>query len=276
MTGVSVPTIHFVSGLPRAGSTLLAAILRQNPRFHAGMTSPVGGLFATLLGEMSGRSEFSMFIDDERRKRVLHGLFAAYYADVEAEVVFDTNRLWCSKVGALKALFPRAKLIACVREVSWIMDSIERLVRANAFSPSSMFNFQALGTVYTRTNALAGPEGMVGFAFDALKEAFFGPDADRLLMVRYESLVAHPRETLEAIYAFIGEPVFAHDFDSVRYDASEFDAKAGTPGLHTVRPVVQAVPRRTILPPDLFRRFESDAFWNDGQAGAGASAARVV
>jgi hypothetical protein len=25
---------HFISGLPRSGSTLLAAILRQNPRFH--------------------------------------------------------------------------------------------------------------------------------------------------------------------------------------------------------------------------------------------------
>jgi len=33
--------LHFISGLPRSGSTLLSAILRQNPRFYAGMTSPV-------------------------------------------------------------------------------------------------------------------------------------------------------------------------------------------------------------------------------------------
>lgn len=33
---------HFISGLPRSGSTLLAAILRQNPRFLAATTSPVG------------------------------------------------------------------------------------------------------------------------------------------------------------------------------------------------------------------------------------------
>ena len=37
--------LHFISGLPRSGSTLLAAILRQNPRFHAAMSSPVGSLF---------------------------------------------------------------------------------------------------------------------------------------------------------------------------------------------------------------------------------------
>jgi sulfotransferase len=39
--------IHFISGLPRSGSTLLAAILRQN-RFHAGMSSPVASLFMAL------------------------------------------------------------------------------------------------------------------------------------------------------------------------------------------------------------------------------------
>jgi hypothetical protein len=32
--------IHLLSGLPSSGSTLLGALLRQNPRFHASMTSP--------------------------------------------------------------------------------------------------------------------------------------------------------------------------------------------------------------------------------------------
>ena len=45
--------IHFISGLPRSGSTLLAAILRQNPRFHAGMTSPVGAMYMALERSMS-------------------------------------------------------------------------------------------------------------------------------------------------------------------------------------------------------------------------------
>ncbi|MEB3903638.1 sulfotransferase [Mycobacterium ulcerans] len=40
--------IHFISGLPRSGSTLL----RQNPRFQAGMSGPLAGLFGALLDEM--------------------------------------------------------------------------------------------------------------------------------------------------------------------------------------------------------------------------------
>ncbi|MBR8827105.1 MAG: hypothetical protein DSM107014_04230 [Gomphosphaeria aponina SAG 52.96 = DSM 107014] len=47
-TQLSSP-VHLISGLPRSGSTLLAGILRQNPNFHAGMSSPVGGLMNQLL-----------------------------------------------------------------------------------------------------------------------------------------------------------------------------------------------------------------------------------
>ena len=32
---------HFISGLPRSGSTLLSGILKQNPDFYADIASPV-------------------------------------------------------------------------------------------------------------------------------------------------------------------------------------------------------------------------------------------
>ena len=47
--------IHFISGLPRSGSTLLAAILRQNPRFYANMSGPICSLLYDMLGHMSGQ-----------------------------------------------------------------------------------------------------------------------------------------------------------------------------------------------------------------------------
>ena len=58
---------------------------------------------------------------------------------------------------------------------------------------------------------------------------------------------------------------FEHDFDHVDYDVTEFDERAGTPGLHTVAGTVKAEPRATLLPPDLFNRFVNDAFWRDPQ-----------
>jgi len=65
-------------------------------------------------------------------------------------------------VPAIARLFPDAKVIACVRELPWVIDSIERLVQRNVFSPSSIFNYSAGGTVYTRANGVASADGMVG------------------------------------------------------------------------------------------------------------------
>ena len=257
--------IHFISGLPRSGSTLLAALLRQNPRFEAGMSGPLAGLFGALLGEMSARNEFSVFIDDAKRERILHGLFDNFYADCPAEVIFDTSRGWCAWMPAIARLFPDAKVIACVRELPWVVDSIERLIQHNVFSPSSIFNYSAGGTVYTRAKQVVAPEGMVGAPYDALKQACYGAQRDRLLLVQYETLTTDPAKTMHAIYAFLGEPVFEHDFGHVDYDVTEFDERAGTPGLHTVRGTVKAEPRDTLLPPDLFNRFANDAFWRDPQ-----------
>ena len=163
--------IHFISGLPRSGSTLLAALLRQNPRFEAGMSGPLAGLFGALLGEMSARKEYSVFIDDTKRERILRGLFDNFYAECTAEVIFDTNRGWCGWMPAITRLFSDAKVIACVRELPWVVDSIERLVQRNVFSPSSIFNYSPGGTVYTRAQQVVAPDGMVGGPYDALKHA---------------------------------------------------------------------------------------------------------
>jgi len=254
--------IHFISGLPRSGSTLLAAILRQNPRFHAGMSSPVGSLFMALQGAMSRRNEAAVFIDEPQKRELLKGLFDNYYHAIHpTKVVFDTNRAWCSKLPTLVKLFPESKVVCCVRHVPWIMDSIERLIRENAFELSGIFGFESLNTVYTRVNRLATSDGLVGFAIDALREAFWGEHANRLILFGYEALAKTPEDALKRLYDFLNEPWFAHDFDNVEYEANDFDLALGTPNLHKVRRKVQWIERSTVLPPDLFNRFANDAFW---------------
>ncbi len=254
--------IHFISGLPRSGSTLLSAILRQNPRFHAAMTSPVGAMYMALESAMSRRNETAVFFNDTQRRDVLRGLFTNYYNALQAEkLVFDTNRIWCAKLPALTKLFPNARVVCCVRNIAWIMDSIERLVRKNAFELSGMFGFEPGSTVYTRLNRIATSEGMVGFALDALKEGFFGEHGSRLVLVEYEALARAPRSTMEHLYTALGEPHYLHNFENVEYEADEFDLALGAPGLHAIRRKVDWIERQSVLPPELFRRFDGDMFW---------------
>jgi len=256
---------HFISGLPRSGSTLLAAILRQNPRFHASMTSPVGGLVERMLEAMSEDNEFSVFISSEQKRALIMSIFSAYYhPQAEKEVIFDTNRLWCSKLPLIRELFPEAKVICCVRNIAWIMDSIELLIRRNAFDVSRLFNNPAeRATVYSRTEALSQGSRLVGYAYNALKEAFYSEQSASILLVDYDLLTKGPAKTMSLIYQFLGEEPFEHDFDNVEYQEPEFDKKLKTQGLHQVRAKVEFKPRKTILPPDLFERFDGLSFWTE-------------
>jgi len=154
--------LHFISGLPRSGSTLLAAILRQNPKIHASMSSPIGALFQEILTAMGAQHDYSVLINEQQRRNILQGLFESYYKDVlHTKIVFDTNRCWCSRMDAIAQLFPQARVIACVRDLAWIMDSFERLFRKSPLLFSRMFKPAETLTVYSRLDALAGSSGPV-------------------------------------------------------------------------------------------------------------------
>jgi sulfotransferase len=255
---------HFISGLPRSGSTLLAALLSQNPALRSGITSAVGSFVSTMLREVSQSNESAIFLDDAQRAALLRGVFDGYYHALEAgQTAFDVNRGWTTRVEILAELFPDAKIVCCVRPIPWVLDSVERVVRRNKFQLSKIFGFDATGTVYQRVDGLMSPNGLVGYALDALKQAMHSRYADRLLLLPYDTLVSDPAHAMAEIYAFTGVAPFAHDFDNVSFATKEFDARLGTPGLHDVRPKVERQARQSILPPDLFNRFDVAPIWRD-------------
>jgi sulfotransferase len=257
-----VSKIHFISGLPRAGSTLLSALLLQNPRFSAAMTSPVATLCRALHGQMCG-GEFEVFFDDARRRTLLRSVFDAYYKDLPPEhVVFDTNRTWTGKAALLEELYPGTRIICCVREVALVIDSLERMLNRNPLQLSRIFNFQPGNSVYSRAETLMNAEtGLIGRAMSNFREAWFGEFARMLVVIPYETLAREPKRTMQRLYEELGEAPFEHDFQNVRYDKPDYDASIGMPGLHTIREKVEYVERPSILPPDILTRLAAADFW---------------
>ncbi|MGF1759505.1 sulfotransferase [Photobacterium sagamiensis] len=115
-------TYHFIAGLPRSGSTLLAGILRQPRAFYAAMSSPVVFLINSFLEQISANREFSSFFDAEKQKVMCHGLFHFYYSATPKRVIWDANRQWTAHMHQLVVLFDDFKVIFCVRKPAWVMD----------------------------------------------------------------------------------------------------------------------------------------------------------
>ncbi len=203
---------------------------------------------------------------------MLRGIIDGFFADLPRQTtVIDTNRAWCARLPLLHELLPDARVIACVRDLAWVVDSIERLVRREPLIVSRMFTPEAGLNVFTRAEHLTGQRGIVGFPAGATQEAFFGEHADKLIVVDYDALTQNPPGTLAAIYEHLGLPVFDHDFDNVTYDGgAEFDQQFGMPDLHRIRPKVQRLERPTILPPELFARLAGKTYWREVRSAGGA------
>jgi sulfotransferase len=255
--------IHLISGLPRSGSTVLSAILKQNPRFSAAVTSPVASLIGALQQSMSGSSEFAVFFSDQRRRTILKAIFDSYYADVPSDhVVFDTNRSWTGKLPLLAELYPNARVICCVREIGWIIDSVERMLRSNPLQLSRAFDFKPGTSIYARVETLMNSErGLIGLAWSTLREAWFSQHASKLIVINYDALVRSPAAVLQRLYGELEEPWYDHDFGSISHDEPEYDAHLGMPGMHKVRRKVEHQSREGCIPPELFPKYADLNFW---------------
>ncbi|MBS0444668.1 MAG: sulfotransferase [Proteobacteria bacterium] len=254
--------IHCISGLPRSGTTLLSTIFNQNPRFAASISSPLARMVRAIVSESHAQAGFRRQCPEEKRRRLIENLIATYYEDAN-EVVFDTNRGWPLLASLLHDLHPPAKMICCVREIPWILDSFEVLVRRNPYALTSLFTGNEGQDVYSRAGTLLRPEGVVGFALNGLKQVIYSRENKMILLVQYDDLCRSPKQVMQEIYRFIDEPYFEHDFNDLEASYDEFDDDLNLKGMHTVRKELQYVERTPVIPPDLWHQAAGLSFWKN-------------
>lgn len=248
-------TIHFVSGLPRSGSTLLVNILGQNPRFQVAGTS---ALVDTLLlvrnnWDLMGENKAMPPEESEASKvRVLRAMLDSYHAEEYPlgmiPTVFDKSRTWLAHLEMAERLLGRkAKVLVPVRDVRDILASFEMIWRKA--SPTRQIQHEAaayrhFSSAKGRCNAWMSTEGPVGIAYNRLRDAFLRGLGDRLHLVPFDLLTKSPAKAMARIYEFLEEEPFAHDFDNVEQLTKEDDAAYGLQGLHTIRRKVGPCPSR--------------------------------
>lgn len=253
---------HFISGLPRSGSTLLASILRQNPSIHASIMSPVGRIFSDVHTSLGPANEANSFITDKKRRDILKGLFESYYKDCGASIIFDNNRRWTANINVLAALFPDSKIVCCVRTPREIVDSFEHLFFDNPLGLSIIYGGTSNTTIYDRVTALMAPTGVLGFALNAFRSAIYGPHKDKLLCVEYDHLARFAPAVMTELTTALQLPHHNYNFDKIDPipGAAQFDLDVATPGLHDLKPQVVYEQRASLLPPDLWHNLPP-AFW---------------
>ncbi|NDB61222.1 hypothetical protein EB001_22695, partial [bacterium] len=241
--------IVFTSGLPRSGSTLLSAILNQNPRFRANVSVPIRQIFDMIIDITSSPGNNQKCFD-ENLDDILRSILDTFH---QGDCVhFNHNRFWTSRTELLEKLYPDYKIIITVRDIPWILDSLERLGKKNPNHKPVYASIYHASNIYTRCDEYMN--NLIWNPYISLKE-IINKNISNAMIVEYDALVYNPDIIMKSIYNHINEPYFEHDFFNITnikdYEYFDSDININMPGLHSLRKQVYKEERNIIIPQDI-------------------------
>jgi len=249
--------LSFLSGIPRSGSTVLAAILNQNPQTHVSTTS---GLVHALDGLANTWHSAGLLNenDPDRKKlaQTMRGMIDAFYEDTDKPVVIDKGRGWPIPIimGAMTQVLGHApKIIATVRPVPDCMASFIRVAK-----PADLDEFMYSGQLADHLKA----------AYISLQQGYEAMP-ENFLFVEYDNLLADPKRELARVHEFLGLAPYDYDFNNIDGTPVKEDDENlhGYAGMHDIKPTLEKLhsDRSQDLLKHHYNQFCQPEFWNDNK-----------
>jgi sulfotransferase len=261
-------TFHFLSGLPRSGSTLLSALLNQNPKIHASTNSPV-------LDTIHYTEEYLLYNSEQYKAhpkptsahKVLSSIAPNYYFDTPENIIIDKSRGWVNQISHITDyITPNPKIICPVRNIQDIMVSFLCLIHKNSktsFIDEGLIRNGLEINNDNRCDYLMSSQGIIGMSYNALYEAFTKGHQDKILLIEYDNLVRNPQKELNRIYDFIEEDGFSHSFENIVPKYDENDEVYQLENMHFVRDKVEKIHRdnEKYLSNYIINKYKHMEFW---------------
>jgi sulfotransferase len=253
------PKFIGVTGLPRAGSTLVCQLLAQHPEVHCdGQSSP---LCNALLGirRMVSNDQFflsqldSGFADSYGHlASAMQGFLRNWHHSNDKKAVVDKNRAWLHAIELLLQLAPEARLVVCIRELGQVYGSIEaqhqRTIMLDFIDQLADFDrFGRADMLFAKDKAIGAPL----LSINAVQDL---PSAvqQRVYFLRFEDLMAQPAACMSHLHTWLELAPFQVNPQKLATGRTESDShyrmkylhrqvdRIETPALHVIPPRIQA------------------------------------
>lgn len=220
--------IHYLSGLPRSGSTLLANILAMHPEIRSTPSSPLCNIVQTMRKTWSDDSflKAQLYKDfdliHERLKRTTRATMQAWSAEGEETNIIDKNRGWLFCLEWLRDIDPNFKMVVTLRDLRDVYASIEKRHRKTLMLdfPDKMEH----NIIDVRANSIFSDAGVVGSCLKAINNIGDIPNiVKNLFMWRYEDFIDNPQGTMDKLFLFLEVEPFKIDFNNIVQSTFEDD-----------------------------------------------------
>ena len=257
-----------MSGLPRSGSTLLTALLNQNPKIHSSTNSP-------LLDTIHYTEEYLLYNSEQYKAtpnpegayKVLSSIPHNYYYNIPQNIIIDKSRGWVNQIEHIKDyITSEPKIICPVRNIKDILSSFLNLIynsKTTSFIDKFLIKNQIEISNDNRCDYLLSSKGIVGQSYNALLECYKKGNSKYLLLIDYDDLVRNPQQELDKIYDFIELPSYSHSFDNVSTKQDENDNVYELENMHNVRGKIEKIHRDNTkyLSENIISRCNHLEFW---------------
>lgn len=248
--------IHFISGLPRAGASLISDILTQNPEVHANGYSSLSQVikFAVQAWDSAHVGKPTNTTD---KINTLSAMIKGYYAHNTKPVIFDNSLQWVSMISVLETILQtEVKILICVRNPAEILSSFEKIRKQNPLLKLDVDNALKDNSIASRAYFYSGPEGILGITHRNIQDAIIMGYLDRFLFVDYNRFCSSPKSQTKRIYDFFKLNYFEHDFENIaKVNPLDWSIKNMPINKTTVNCV-------EYLGLDLYEQYNRQIFWN--------------
>lgn len=271
----SMRKYYFMAGLPRSGSTLLSALLNQNPRFHSGPSSPVVPTMLTIESSLAQDELYLAYPKPQQAVKIISSVLENFYSDVDKPVIFDKNRSWVNRLHYIPGYFGiEPKVLYPVRNIDEILTSFISMYRRNPYKGEGKISFMDEMLIKSniplsddaRCEFLCSDMGIIGQSYNGLKQVFMEGKQNCLHLIEYDELITNPDDTMRKIYEFLGEEYYQHDFSKIENIHREKDQEVyGIADMHDVREKLNKVSAdpREVLSENILEKCKGTEFWRD-------------
>ena len=250
--------LHFLSGLPRSGSTVLSSILNQNPSIYVTPTSPMLNVAVQMQEAWREDPTVKANYFEEQARNLTKAILPAFWQHRPEPIIIDKGRGWAKNMPTVNALFgEKIKVIVVERDLPSIMASWLTIIKNQTKSDFDK-NLMLKGYPATDDNRMAE------MWFNMVKDCMEGSQQikkdvpDQIIIVKYDDIVNNAKHEIARIEEFLELPKHEYDFNNIQNDTNDDDLLAwGFEGLHTIRPKLEKTskPAREVLGEDLYNRF---------------------
>ena len=239
--------IIFISGLPRSGSTLLSAILSENPNIHTEGNSPLCQLIKDI--DYSITHNCNEQIGANNKNDIVINLIKEipnmYYKNrnENVKIILDKCRTWTLEENIKlleKYITSNPKIIILYRNITEIINSFVK--------------------IYVKNKKGIDIERWLDEGTDPLMLPLDGllqvKNNNKYLLIDYEELINSPNDTLKKIYEYIEIEYYEHDLSNIKMKNPENDNIYGLEDLHNVYSTIKTEKDKITIPKKVIKKCE--------------------